>query len=90
MSVSATEVAAACEQLREKAKRDRELEWDGDAHDKDYLAAMLEAQQAEITRLREVLEWLNRRGGLGVKVHEHIEAALMQVIAAPAKADTNG
>jgi hypothetical protein len=72
MSVSDSEVAAALEMLR--------------ANGYNYLAALLEAQQAECERLREVLEWLDRRGGLGVKVHEHIEAALMQVIAAPVKA----
>jgi hypothetical protein len=70
MSVSATEVAAACRMLREEYP------------DNHYLAAMLEAQQAENERLREVLQWINRRGGLGVDVHEHIAAAL----AAPAKA----
>jgi aminoglycoside phosphotransferase (APT) family kinase protein len=31
---------------------------------------------AEVERLREVLQWLDRRGGLGVDVHEHIAAAL--------------
>jgi hypothetical protein len=62
MPVSDSEVAAACEQLR--------------ANRYNYLAAMLEAQQAEIERLREVLQWLNRRGGLGVEVHEHIAGAL--------------
>jgi hypothetical protein len=76
MSVSATEVAAACEALR--------------GNEYNYLAAMLEAQQAEIERLREVLQWINRRGGLGVDVHEHIEAALMCVIAASKERDTNG
>jgi hypothetical protein len=73
MSVSATEVAAACRMLREFKRL---------MPDHDYLAALLEAQQAEIERLHEVLTWINRRGGLGVEVHEHIAAAL----AAPAKA----
>jgi hypothetical protein len=65
MSVSDSEVAAACAMLREERPLERH-----------YIAALLEAQQAEITRLRDVLHWVNRRGGLGVDVHEHIAAAL--------------
>ena len=30
----------------------------------------------EIERLRDLLEWLHRRGGLGLDVHDRIRAAL--------------
>ena len=33
-------------------------------------------QAARIARLRECLEWLNRRGGLGLDVHQRIKKTL--------------
>lgn len=39
---------------------------------------VLKACQAENARLQGLLEWLDRRGGLGLRTHERIRAALAE------------
>ena len=44
---------------------------------------ILALRDAEIERLRECLEWLDRRGGLGLDVHEKIKQALTAPLNTP-------
>ena len=43
---------------------------------RDRLIARIEALEAAGRRLAETMEWMNRKGGLGLDVHEHICVAL--------------